>query len=200
MALSGIPRVPLQTTTEQRHDIVSDDSEALILVNSDDEEIGSLDKSACHDGDGVLHRAFSLFVFNADGELLLQRRSQDKRLWPGYWSNSCCSHPRVGETMADAVQRRCQQELGFTTQLEFVYKFEYSAQYENEGTEHELCSVYVGQHTGALDINASEIEDVQWMAPATLDNELAENPKCYSPWLKLEWARLRADYPERLPI
>ena len=188
----------MQTTT-QRHDIVSDDSEALILVNSEDEEIGSLDKSACHDGNGVLHRAFSLFIFNAEGELLLQRRGRDKRLWPGYWSNSCCSHPRVGESMAEAVQRRCQQELGFTTQLDFVYKFEYSAQFENEGTEHELCSVYVGQYNGELNINAAEIDDIRWVAPNILDQDLANQPELYSPWLKLEWHQLRAHYSDLLP-
>lgn len=184
---------------QQRHDIVSDDAEALILVDADDEEIGTLDKSACHDGEGVLHRAFSLFIFNHDGELLLQQRSNEKRLWPGYWSNSCCSHPRHGESLAVAVQRRCKQELGFATDLEFVYKFEYSVPFEDKGAEHELCSVYVGRYDGPLDINAAEIDATRWMAPAKLDDELVANADAYTPWLKLEWTRLRADFSNLIP-
>jgi len=89
-----------------KHEVVSSDAERLIRVNSDDEPIGFLDKSACHDGAGLLHRAFSLFVQNGSGELLLQRRHASKRLWPGYWSNTCCSHPRAGEDMDEAVARR----------------------------------------------------------------------------------------------
>ena len=183
-----------------RHEIVSDESEALILVDAQDNEIGSLDKSSCHDGSGVLHRAFSLFIFNAAGELLLQKRGEDKRLWPGYWSNSCCSHPRVGETMADAVQRRCAQELGFSTNLQLIYKFEYSAQFEDLGSEHELCWVYVGQHDGALDVNGAEISEVQWLAPDVLDNELQTNASSYTPWFKLEWDRLRTEFADQLPF
>ena len=101
--------------------------------------------------------------------------------------------------MAEAVQRRCQQELGFTTQLDFVYKFEYSAQFENEGTEHELCSVYVGQYNGELNINAAEIDDIRWVAPNILDQDLANQPELYSPWLKLEWHQLRAHFSDLLP-
>lgn len=183
----------------ERHDIVSNDSEALILVDSDDQELGSLDKSACHDGDGILHRAFSLFIFNDQGKLLLQKRAPDKRLWPDFWSNSCCSHPRVGESMSEAVVRRCEQELGFSTDLAFVYKFEYSAQFEDRGTEHELCSVFVGQHAGPLDVNTAEISDIQWMDAQTLDRELADNGSAYTPWFKLEWQQLRSAFSTTLP-
>ena len=91
--------------------VVSSESEALILVDENDREIGFSSKDSCHDGPGILHRAFSLFIFNTAGELLLQQRSAGKRLWPLYWSNSCCSHPRAGETMELAVNRRLQQEL-----------------------------------------------------------------------------------------
>ena len=121
-----------------------------MLVDTADHIVGHLDKSSCHDGEGVLHRAFSLFIFNARGELLMQRRHASKRLWPGFWSNSCCSHPRQGETMEDAVQRRCEQELGFRTPLNYLYKFEYHARFGDLGSEHELCSVYVGNFDGKL--------------------------------------------------
>ena len=126
-----------------KSEIVSSDQEPLILVDSADREVGFLDKSSCHDGDGVLHRAFSLFIFNGLGELLLQRRAGGKRLWPAYWSTSCCSHPRRGESMSEAVQRRMEQELGLRTPVRFVYKFEYQARFGDQGTEHELCWVYL---------------------------------------------------------
>ena len=97
--------------------IVSSESEELILVDTQDNETGHRSKSECHDGDGILHRAFSLFLFNGHRELLLQRRSESKRLWPGYWSNSCCSHPRRGESIHTATRRRLSDELNVTATL-----------------------------------------------------------------------------------
>lgn len=173
-----------------KSDIVSSEREPLILVDSDDREIGALDKSACHDGSGILHRAFSLFVFNPAGELLMQQRAAGKRLWPLYWSNSCCSHPRVGERMDEAVHRRLEQELGLTARLRFVYKFEYEARYDDLGSEHELCWVYVGCTRDEPVINTTEISDWRWVAPDVLGRELKENDRRFTPWFKLEWARL----------
>ena len=187
------------TQTLTKSDIVSSEAEALILVDSADQVIGHLDKSACHDGDGILHRAFSLFIFNNTGELLLQKRAPGKRLWGGYWSNSCCSHPRQGETMEEAVQRRLHQELGLTAELEFVYKFEYSAPFGELGTEHELCWVYVGQTDLSPVINTTEIGEVRWISPAELSAELAEDPQRFTPWLAMEWSRLTSEYAQRLP-
>ena len=115
------------------HEVVSSESEKLILVNDRDEPVGSMSKGEVHDGAGILHRAFSLFIFDAEGRLLLQRRSADKRLWPLFWSNSCCSHPRVGESMDVATSRRLSQELGISAQLEFVYKFMYQATFSSDG-------------------------------------------------------------------
>lgn len=179
-----------------KSDIVSSEQEPLILVDSDDRELGALDKSACHDGDGVLHRAFSLFVFNSAGELLLQQRAAGKRLWPSYWSNSCCSHPRAGEDMDEAVGRRLHQELGLGAELRFVYKFEYTAAFEDLGTEHELCWVYVGVTADDPVINTTEIDDWRWIAPRALTRELEDDGGRFTPWLKLEWARLRAEFGE----
>jgi len=179
-----------------KSDIVSSEQEPLILVDSDDRELGRLDKSACHDGAGVLHRAFSLFVFNPRGELLLQQRAAGKRLWPSYWSNSCCSHPRAGEDMDDAVGRRLHQELGLRAELQFVYKFEYTAAFEDLGTEHELCWVYVGVTDSDPVINTTEIDDWRWIAPRDLSRELEQDGSRYTPWLKLEWARLRQEFGE----
>ncbi len=181
-----------------KSDIVSSEQEPLILVDRDDREVGHLDKSACHDGDGVLHRAFSLFVFNPAGELLLQRRAAGKRLWPAYWSNSCCSHPRAGESMDQAVARRLYQELGLTATLRFVYKFEYVAAFEDLGTEHELCWVYVGTSNDDPVINTTEIDEWRWIAPEDLTRELAADGAAFTPWLKLEWARLRQEFGDDL--
>lgn len=178
--------------------IVSDDSELLILVDGDDNACGHLDKKRCHDGSGVLHRAFSLFIFNDEGDLLVQQRAASKRLWPQFWSNSCCSHPRKGEDMALAIGRRCEQELGFSTELEFVYKFEYQAAYADLGSEHELCSVYIGRHAGPVAVNETEIMAWRWISKTALANELETNPQQYTPWFKLEWQSLISDFADRL--
>lgn len=182
----------------ERDAVVSSEAEPLILVDADDREIGHASKAACHDGHGVLHRAFSLFVFNERGELLLQQRSPEKRLWPGYWSNSCCSHPRQGEAMREATQRRLQQELGFRCALRYLYKFEYQVDYGELGAEHELCSVYLGRTGAPVRANRNEVSAWRHVSPAELDREIAEHPEDFTPWLKLEWHRLRHDFSEEL--
>ncbi|MEM7079741.1 MAG: isopentenyl-diphosphate Delta-isomerase [Pseudomonadota bacterium] len=182
--------------------IVSDASEPLILVDGQDAVVGTLDKDACHNGDGVLHRAFSAFVFNSAGELLMQQRADDKRLWPGYWSNSCCSHPRSGESMDEAVVRRLEQELGFRADLEFVYKFEYQAPFYNseglEGSEHELCSVYVGRFDGQVNANPNEVKQWQWIAPGELGSQLEHQAERFTPWFQMEWRTLTQSYAQHL--
>lgn len=179
-------------------EIVSFDSEELILVDADDFEVGHLNKDKVHDGEGLLHRAFSLFIFNADGELLLQRRSAQKRLWPMYWSNSCCSHPRRGENMEDAIQRRLYQELGMRSDLTFLYKFIYQASFQDQGTEHELCWVYIGKSKDAVRANPNEVADWRYLSPAEVDEDLIQNATHYSPWMKLEWEAIRNQYAQQL--
>ena len=171
--------------------IVSDASEELILVDELDREIGRRSKRECHEGSGILHRAFSIFVFNAHNELLLQQRSADKPLWPGYWSNTCCSHPRVGESMAQAVRRRLEEELGFVCPLTFLYKFKYHAQYGALGAEHEYCWVYHGRYDGAVDANLNEVADWRFVGVESLDRQLQAFPQRYTPWFKMEWAEIR---------
>ncbi|MEM7099474.1 MAG: isopentenyl-diphosphate Delta-isomerase [Pseudomonadota bacterium] len=182
----------------ESHAIVSDDSELLVLVDSNDEEVGYADKKSCHDGDGILHRAFSLFVFNDAGEVLMQQRAPQKRLWPGYWSNSCCSHPREGEELFEAVIRRSEQELGFRVTPNFLYKFEYQARFENQGSEHELCSVFAANYSGAVNVNRTEIQDWHWIAPRALDQDLLVNPHRYTPWFKMEWQRINTEFQDQL--
>ncbi|MES1949674.1 isopentenyl-diphosphate delta-isomerase [Salinisphaera sp. S4-8] len=174
--------------------IVSFDDEPLILVDSDDNVLGYKPKAAAHEGDGVLHRAFSIFLFDDMGRVWLQQRAPGKQLWGGYWANSCCSHPRRGETVDDAASRRLHEELGVSAELTFLYRFEYHAHFGSIGAEHELCSVYIAKSDTPVTTNANEIAASQAVTPDTLDHELAEHPERYTPWLKLEWPRIRADH------
>lgn len=177
-----------------RDENVSSDSEELILVDELDREIGHQTKSECHAGNGVLHRAFSIFIFNGDGELLLQRRSGEKALWPNYWSNTCCSHPRRGESMEQAVSRRLVQELGFECPLEYLYKFRYHAQYGSVGAEHEYCWVYYGRYDGPVDVNVREVADWRFIDIKSLDSELEADPERFTPWFKMEWAHIKNEF------
>ncbi len=178
--------------------IVSSESEELILVDTQDNETGHRSKAECHDGDGILHRAFSLFLFNGHRELLLQRRSESKRLWPGYWSNSCCSHPRRGESIHTATQRRLSDELNVTATLEYVYKFRYQASFGDAGAENELCHVFLGTTGGVLRPNVSEIAEVRFVTARELSAELEANADAFTPWFKMEWLALNRKFPEML--
>jgi isopentenyl-diphosphate delta-isomerase len=171
------------------------DSELLILVDEADREIGQLSKAECHRGAGVLHRAFSLLIFNEAGELLLQQRSAQKRLWPLYWSNSCCSHPRSHETIEEAIHRRLYEELGVRCPLQFLFKFRYQAQFDAAGSERELCSVYIGTCGEPLRINPHEISDWRWVAPQALQEQITGvDAGQFTPWFKLEWAQIWRDH------
>ncbi len=170
--------------------IVSSEDDALILVDSEDQAIGTLSKAACHDGAGRLHRAFSLFIFNERGELLLQQRAAGKRLWPLFWSNSCCSHPRAGETQELAAHRRLAEELGLEAKLQYLYRFEYMARYLDQGSEHELCSVYAGVTNRDPKTNGNEIADWRWITPEALSTELAQERDRFTPWFQLEWQHI----------
>ena len=175
---------------------VSFADEPLILVDSDDLPAGHDSKERVHAGDGLLHRAFSVFLFLDADTVLLHERSAEKPLWPGFWTNSCCSHPRRGECNHTATQRRLQQELGVTAELTYLYKFEYAARYLDVGSERELCSVYVGalQQPLAPRPNPTEIAAWGWFDCTAVDAWLAREPERFTPWFKLEWAALRGPY------
>ena len=167
------------------------ESELLILVDEADREIGYMDRSRCHAGRGILHRAFSLLIFSRNGELLLQQRSSSKQLWPLFWSNSCCSHPRRAESIETAGRRRLREELGLTCPLHFLFKFQYQAQFDSSGAENELCSVFIGRATERVTINAAEINAWRWISPEALDAEMAGPEKReFTPWFRLEWERV----------
>jgi len=166
------------------------EAESLILVDEADRELGYLSKARCHEGRGVLHRAFSLLIFNDGGELLLQRRSAAKPLWPHYWSNSCCSHPRRAESMEAATRRRLYEELGLECPLHFLFKFQYQAQFDDVGAEHELCSVFIGRSSGAVRIDHNEIAEWRWVSPDTLAQEMRDAGARFTPWFTMEWERI----------
>lgn len=178
--------------------IVSDEGERLILVDEHDRPTGYASKAECHDGDGLLHRAFSLFVLDAKGRVLMQQRSSEKRLWPMCWSNSCCSHPREGETMEEATQRRLEEELGIYCEFKYLFKFRYQKKYRNEGSEHEYCWVYLGRSDEPVRYNRNEIASWCFIQPSALDRLLFDHPEWFTPWFRMEWRQIMQDHREDL--
>jgi isopentenyl-diphosphate Delta-isomerase len=171
------------------------DSELLILVDEADRELGYLDRARCHAGRGLLHRAFSLLIFNAKGQLLLQQRAASKQLWPLVWSNSCCSHPRRHESLDVAARRRLHEELGLNCPLHFLFKFQYQAQFSSAAAENELCSVFIGRTTERLIINQDEINAWRWISPGALHREMSGPDKAkFTPWFRLEWERVWGEH------
>jgi isopentenyl-diphosphate delta-isomerase len=177
---------------------VSFDDEKLIVVDETDKILDYKTKAECHEGNGILHRAFSLFIFNSAGKLLIQKRSDQKMLWPLFWSNSCCSHPRKGESYKDSVYRRLKEELGISTPLKYMYKFIYRVPYKDIGSEYELCSVYVGSSDEKPLVNHNEIADWKFIDAKSLDKEFEQKKDDYSPWFRMEWKRLREEFQSEL--
>lgn len=158
--------------------------EHVILVNKKDEQIGLMPKLEAHEK-ALLHRAFSVFVFNKKGELLLQQRAADKYHSPLLWTNTCCSHQRDGETNIEAGKRRLQEEMGFVTELTEVFSFVYKAPFDNGLTEHELDHVMVGEFEENPNINPEEVESFKWMPLEDVKKDIASNPELYTAWFKI---------------
>ena len=172
--------------------------ERVILVDEHDRELGAAEKLAAHVA-GRLHRAFSIFVFNRAGQLLLQRRAKAKYHSGGLWSNTCCGHPRPGEATPDAARRRLREEMNFDCELRAAFEFLYRAELANELIEHEYDHVFVGEFDGAFVAEKSEVEDWKWTTPDELRRELRARPNDYTYWLRaaLEtdgWARVEEAY------
>ncbi len=174
-------------------------AENLVLVDSQNTVMGTAPKDACHDGDGMLHRAFSVFVFNDEQKLLLQQRAAEKRLWPGYWSNSCCGHQRLHESVLSAVKRKLRQELGITGyRISELYRFEYRASYLNVGSENELCSVVVCRTRDPLAVNPREAAATRWISLPDLEAEMDNQPDQFTPWFKLEIDHLASNFIQQI--
>jgi len=158
----------------------------IILVDENDKEIGFEEKIKCHLGEGILHRAFSIFIFNKNKKLLLQKRAEEKMLWPYFWSNTCCSHPRENEDILKAAEKRLNEELGFTTSLKLLGKFKYQANFKDIGSENELCYVFEGEYDGKINPDKKEIADYKWIDMEELKIDIEKNPENYTPWFKIE--------------
>ena len=158
--------------------------EEVILVNSKDEQIGTMPKMEAHEK-AVLHRAFSVFILNDKGETMLQQRASHKYHSPLLWTNTCCSHQRVGESNIEAGKRRLQEEMGFTADLKEVTSFIYKAPFDNGLTEHELDHVMIGNYNNPPNINPEEVEDWKWMLPKEVKEDIATNPNHYTVWFKI---------------
>ena len=158
--------------------------EQVILVDNCDRPIGVMEKMQAH-REGVLHRAFSIFVTNAQGELLLQKRARSKYHSGGLWTNTCCSHPRPEETTMAAAGRRLQEEMGFSCDLREIFSFIYRAELDNELIEHEFDRVLIGEFNGEPRPNPQEAEDFCWISIDALSNDIVAHPDLYTSWLKI---------------
>lgn len=156
----------------------------VILVDPDDTIVGSMDKLEAH-VKGILHRAFSILIFNSRGEILIQKRAASKYHSGGLWTNTCCSHPRPGESIESATRRRLVYEMGIDVETTFAFKFIYKAPLDKNLTEHELDYVFVGTFDGEPHINPDEAEDWKFISMAELKKEIRENPDNFTPWFKL---------------
>ena len=158
-------------------------AEYLILTDEKDQFVGLMEKMLVHQH-GLLHRAFSVFIFNTKGEILLQQRAHDKYHSPGLWSNACCSHPRYEEAISAAVERRLWEEMGISLHTEFAFSFIYKASFENGLTEHEYDHVYIGVTDDIPVVNKSEVNNWKYMSLSALRKDIKQRPENYSEWLK----------------
>lgn len=164
--------------------------EEVILVNEFDEPLGVMEKMEAH-RKALLHRAFSVFIFNSKGEMLLQRRSMTKYHSGGLWTNACCSHPRPGEDTCQAATRRLAEELGFTTRLEEVFDFTYKSAFENGLTEHEYDHVFVGYYDQDIHPNPAEVCEYKFLSIEAVGADMATRPEVYTCWFHLAFPLIR---------
>jgi len=160
------------------------EEEKVILVNEKDEPIGLMPKMEAHEK-GLLHRAFSVFVFNDKNELMLQQRAISKYHSPGLWTNTCCSHQREGESNIQAGKRRLQEEMGFTTDLKDTMAFIYNAPFDNGLTEHEFDHILVGNFNDFPDLNPQEVSAWKWMKLEEVQKDMKNHPERYTEWFKI---------------
>ncbi|WP_416443773.1 isopentenyl-diphosphate Delta-isomerase [Leeuwenhoekiella sp. A16] len=158
--------------------------ELVILVDENDNKVGLMPKMEAHEK-ALLHRAFSVFVFNDDNELMLQRRALNKYHSPGLWTNTCCSHQRDGETNIEAGVRRLQEEMGFSVPLREAMSFIYKAPFDNGLTEHEYDYILLGEFNAVPDINPAEVAEWKWMKLEDVKEDMQTNPDIYTEWFKI---------------
>lgn len=159
-------------------------NEMVILVDNNDNQLGLMEKIEAHEK-AILHRAFSVFILNDNNELLLQKRALSKYHSPGLWTNTCCSHPRNGESVINAGLRRLKEEMGFETEISSLLSFIYKAKFDNGLTEHEFDHVLVGRYNKNPSINKSEVCDWKWTDLDFLKKDVVINPDLYTVWFKI---------------
>ena len=161
----------------------------VVLVDEQDQPVGSMEKMQAH-VEGKLHRAFSVFIFNSRGEMLLQQRAAEKYHSGGLWTNACCSHPYPGEETAEAAKRRLKEELGFEASLVKVFDFVYKAGFANGLTEHEFDHVFTGLYEGQIDFNPEEVMDIAYRDMEQIRQSLSTDPQQYTAWFQLAFPRI----------
>lgn len=158
--------------------------EEVILVDPRDRQTGTMEKLEAH-RKGLLHRALSVVILNSKGELLLQKRAMHKYHSPGLWSNTCCSHPRPGESTAEAAQRRLKEEMGIDLKPRFLYTFTYKTSFDNHLTEYELDHVFTARFDGTPAVNPNEVAAWRFVSLGSLYAELIQNPESFTTWFRL---------------
>jgi isopentenyl-diphosphate Delta-isomerase len=156
----------------------------LILVDENDVPLGTMEKMEVHQK-ALLHRAFSIFIFNSKGEMLLQQRALNKYHSAGLWTNACCSHPLAGQLLQEAAQKRLQEEMGFTTSLEEAFHFTYKAALENGLSEHEYDHVFIGRYDGEVHPEIREVHDYCFMTPEEIKKSILSHPEKFTEWFKI---------------
>ncbi|MFN5982865.1 MAG: isopentenyl-diphosphate Delta-isomerase [Fluviicola sp.] len=169
--------------------------ELLILVDENDQEIGSMEKMEVHEK-GLLHRAFSILIFNSKNEMLLQQRALSKYHSGGLWTNTCCSHPRKEESTLQAANRRLIEEMGFSTELEEKFSFIYRAELDKNMIEHELDHVFFGTFEGEFQFNREEVNAIRWISISDLIQEIKDSPSSFTEWFKI----LMNEYLDKLTL
>lgn len=172
----------------------NNDLQKVILVDENDRQVGLEDKMKAHQDGAKLHRAFSIFVFNSKGETMLQQRAMTKYHTQGKWTNTCCSHPMPGETVAQAAHRRLREEMGFDCDMSEAFAFTYKAEVGNGLTEHEYDHVFFGKFDGKPKLNKEEAMDYRWISLDELRSELQKSPENFTPWLRIAAERVVAVY------
>jgi isopentenyl-diphosphate delta-isomerase len=162
----------------------------VILVNEQDEPIGVMEKIAAHE-QALLHRAFSVFIFNKNGQMLLQQRALSKYHSPGLWTNACCSHPNPGESTESAALRRLEEELGFSVPIKKAFHFTYKAPFDNGLTEFEFDHVFIGSYDGDIDVNPDEVAAYKFADVDLIEEDIKNNPASYTVWFLIAFPLLR---------
>lgn len=170
----------------------------VILVDEQDRPVGAMGKMEVHQK-ALLHRAFSIFIFNARGEMLLHRRADKKYHSGGLWTNACCSHPRPGEDTMQAAQKRLQEEMGIVTDIRKAFDFIYRADFDNGLTEYEFDHVFVGTYDGAIDPDKEEVSDYCFKTIEEVKSSIRSHPQKYTEWFKIAFPKMEA-YLEGAPL